>query len=112
MIVAFVDEHKASFGVEVICRDLQIGSSSDYAHRARPPSPRSVTDAATTAVIKDVHSANYAVYGVGKIHAELNRRDYQVARCTVALMTLFETPQFCSLKFPTRVAPPRRAGPP
>ena len=72
MIVAFIDVHKSEFGVEPICRDLQVGSSSYYAHLARPPSPRSVTDAATTAVIRDVHAANYGVYGVRKVHAELN----------------------------------------
>ena len=83
MIVAFIDEHKESFGVEPICRDLQIAPSSYYAHCARPPSPRSVTDAATTAVIKDVHAANYGVYGVRKVHAELNRQGHRVARCTV-----------------------------
>jgi len=83
VIVEFIDEHKESFGVEPICRDLQIAPSSYYAHRARPPSPRSVTDAATTAVIKDVHAANYGVYGVRKVHAELNRKGHRVARCTV-----------------------------
>ena len=83
MIVAFIDEHKDSFGVEPICRDLQIAPSSYYAHRARAPSPRSVTDAATTEVITKVHADNYGVYGARKVHAELNRQGHPVARCTV-----------------------------
>ncbi len=83
MIVAFIDEHKAEFGVEPICRDLQVAPSSYYAHRARAPSARSVSDAATTAVITAVHADNYGVYGARKVHAELSRQGHPVARCTV-----------------------------
>jgi putative transposase len=43
-----------------------------------------VTDAATTEVIEQVHSDNYGVYGVRKMHAELRRQGHRVARCTVA----------------------------
>jgi putative transposase len=43
-----------------------------------------VTDAATTAEIERVHTENYGVYGVRKVHAELRRQGRQVARCTVA----------------------------
>jgi len=35
-------------------------------------------------VIKRVHGENYGVYGVRKVHAELNRQGHRVARCTVA----------------------------
>ena len=83
MIVEFIDEHKDQFGVEPICRDLQVAPSSYYAHRARPPSARSVSDAATTQVIAKVHADNYGVYGARKVHAEMLRRDHPVARCTV-----------------------------
>jgi putative transposase len=43
-----------------------------------------VTDAATTEVIERVHTENYGVYGVRKVHAELRRQGHRVARCTVA----------------------------
>ena len=43
-----------------------------------------MTDAATTAAIEQVHSDNYGVYGVRKVHAELRRQGHRVARCTVA----------------------------
>src|SRR3712207_9465094 len=62
----------------------KIAPSTYYAHRTRPPSARSVTDAATTAVIERVHAENYGVYGVRKMHAELRRQGHRVARCTVA----------------------------
>ena len=87
-MIVFVDVHRARFGVAPICRVLSqhgvpIAPSTYYAAKTRPPSARSVTDAATAAVIKDVHAANYGVYGVGKVHAELNRKGHRVARCTV-----------------------------
>ena len=83
MIVEYIDEHKDQFGVEPICRDLQVAPSTYYAARARPPSARSVSDAATTGVIAKVHADNYGVYGARKVHAEMLRLGYQVARCTV-----------------------------
>jgi hypothetical protein len=84
VIVDFIDAHKDTFGVEPICKDLQVAPSTYYAAKTRPPSARSVTDGATTAVIRDVHAANYGVYGVRKVHAEVNRKGHHVARCTVA----------------------------
>ena len=62
---------------------MQVAPSTYYAARARPPSARSVTDAATTAVIEQVHAANYGVYGIRKVHAELHRQGNPIARCTV-----------------------------
>jgi putative transposase len=84
LIVAYRLEH----GVEPICHVLtkagaKIAPSTYYATKSRPPSARSVTDAATTEVIEQVHSDNYGVYGARKVHAELHRRGHRVARCTV-----------------------------
>ncbi|HEY0541141.1 MAG TPA: IS3 family transposase [Actinoallomurus sp.] len=88
LIVHYIDQHKLEHGVEPICRVLteagaKIAPSTFYAHRTRPPSARSVTDAATTAVIEKVHAANYGVYGARKVHAEVRRQGHPVARCTV-----------------------------
>jgi len=89
--VSFVDEHKdrteggLRWGVESICRVLcehgwQIAPATYYAAKTRPPSARAVRDAALTPVIADVHKANYGVYGVRKMHAELHRQGVQVGR--------------------------------
>ncbi len=89
LIVAFIDGHKLEHGVEPICRVLteagaKIAPSTYYVAKSRPPSARSISDAATTEVIEQVHSDNYGVYGVRKMHAELRRQGHRVARCTVA----------------------------
>lgn len=83
MIAKYIDAHKEEFGVEPICRDLQVAPSTYYAHRTRPPSARSISDTATTAMIAKVHDENYGVYGARKVHAEMVRLGHPVARCTV-----------------------------
>ena len=89
MIVAYIDEYRATHGVEPICEVLsEAGTpsapSTYYAAKARPPSARAVKDASTSEVFARVHADNYGVYGVRKMHAELNRQGHRVARCTVA----------------------------
>jgi len=81
--VAYIDAHKGEYGVEPICKVLQVAPSTYYAAKTRPPSARSVSDAATTAVITKVHAENYGVYGITKVHAALRRNGHRVARCTV-----------------------------
>jgi hypothetical protein len=60
VIVALIDAHRAERGVEPICEQLQVAPSTYYAHRARPPSARAVTDAATTARIEHVAMRRYS----------------------------------------------------
>ncbi|QSR29099.1 hypothetical protein CFI00_01005 [Nocardioides sp. S5] len=88
MLVDYIDQHRDRFGVEPICTVLkdagvQVAPSTYYAARQRPPSARSVRDAALVEDIKVAHKANLGVYGARKIHAELNREGIPVARCTV-----------------------------
>ena len=80
---AFIDIHQQKFGVEPICRTLQVAPSTYYAAKTRPSSLRSRTDEATSVKIAKVHEENYAVYGARKVHAELNRQGHRAARCTV-----------------------------
>ncbi|WP_344094616.1 IS3 family transposase, partial [Nocardiopsis composta] len=82
-VVAYIDLYRQEFGVEPICEVLQTAPSTYYAAKNRTPSLRSRTDEATTARIRQVHADNYGVYGVRKVHAELNRQGHRVARCTV-----------------------------
>jgi len=44
-MTAYIDEHSRSFGIEPICRTLEIAPSSYYAARSRPPSARSTREA-------------------------------------------------------------------
>ena len=89
----FIDEHRAEYGVEPICRVLPIAPSTYRAHAARMVDPskrsdRARRDAGLRPEIRRVWGENFEVYGVRKVWHQLNREGIEVARCTVArLMT-------------------------
>ncbi len=62
--MAFVDAHRKRWGIEPICETLQVAPSTYYAARSRPPSQRSIDDAALADEITRVWKQNYEVYGV------------------------------------------------
>ena len=85
---AFIDEHRAVYGVEPICKVLPIAPSTYYAHAARTADPakapgRSRSDAALSSAIRRVWDDNFQVYGVRKVWRPLSREGFDVARCTV-----------------------------
>jgi transposase InsO family protein len=87
-MVAFIDAHRAQYGVEPICRELPIAPSAYYEHKAREDEParrprRHHRDAALVGEIHRVHAENFRVYGVRKVWRQLNREAIPVARCTV-----------------------------
>ena len=80
----YIEVHRDRFGVEPICRVLQVAPSTYYAHRARRPSARAVGDAQLKVAIKRVWDANYQVYGARKIWRRLQRDGISVGRDRVA----------------------------
>jgi transposase InsO family protein len=78
-----IDQHKDRFGVEPICRVLEVPTSTYYARKRRPPSARAASDVALLAQIRQVHAANYGVYGARRVWKQLHRDGLGVARCTV-----------------------------
>ncbi len=90
MIVKFIDDNRAQFGVEPIIRVLattsaKIALSTYYAHKSRPPSARSLRDTQITRALRRIFTDNYSCYGARKLWAEINREGSfgHVARCTV-----------------------------
>jgi len=86
-MIAFIDDHRAAYGVEPICKVLPIAPSTYHAHaacRADPKraSARARSDAALSREIRRVE--NFQVYGVRKVWRQLKREGIEVARCTVA----------------------------
>ncbi len=84
----FVDEHRQRFGVEPICKALQVAPSAYWrkAARRREPAlcpPRRQRDAALVPEILRVWNGNLRVYGADKVWKQLRREDIAVARCTV-----------------------------
>jgi transposase InsO family protein len=84
-----IDEHRAEYGVEPICKVLPIAPSTYRAHAARMADPsklsdRARRDAGLRPEIQRVWEENFQVYGVRKVWRQLNREGIAVARCTVA----------------------------
>jgi len=79
----FIDSNRRRWGVEPICRVLQVAPSTYYAARSRPPSTRAKRDEELAGEIRRVFAENYSVYGADKVWAQLNREGTRVARCTV-----------------------------
>lgn len=80
----FIDLHKATFGVEPICRTLGIAPSTYYAATSRQPSARQVRDAELLVAIRRVHAENFGVYGGRKVWLTLLREGIAVGRDRVA----------------------------
>ncbi len=65
--MAFVDAYRDRFGVEPICKALQIASSVYYARKSRSASARSRRDSELKVAISHIYATNYRVYGAKKI---------------------------------------------
>ncbi len=65
MIVEFVDEHRDEFGVEFICRHMQVAPSTYYAAKKRrtTPSAHAVRDAVMMQILLTLWVTNRKVYG-------------------------------------------------
>ncbi|KAB0594121.1 IS3 family transposase, partial [Cupriavidus pauculus] len=88
VLKAFVDQHRDAFGVEPICKVLQIAPSGYRRHAAQRRNPsqrsaRSKRDEWLRPEIKRVWQANMQVYGADKVWKQMNREGIVVARCTV-----------------------------
>ena len=84
----FVGEHRATFGVEPICKVLQIAPSGYRRHAARERDPglqpaRVLRDAVLAPQIERVWQVNMRAYGADKVWRQLRREGTAVARCTV-----------------------------
>lgn len=85
MIVAYIDGHKARFGVEPICRVLsahgmQIAPSTYYAAVKTPVSASDLTDAYLVNALVDLFRANRSVYGLRKCWHAMRRGGHDVGR--------------------------------
>ena len=87
-MIAFIDDHRGSYGVEPICKVLPIAPSTYREHAAKRADPaklslRAKQDLALQPEIARVFSENFEVYGVRKVWRQMVRERFDVARCTV-----------------------------
>jgi transposase InsO family protein len=88
MMVAFLDAHRGTYGVEPICRVLPIAPSTYYEEKARQADPgrlpaRAKRDQILRVQVRRVWEENFQVYGVRKVWRQLKREGIEVGRCRV-----------------------------
>ena len=79
----YVEEHRGRFGVEPICRVLDVSASAYYERQSGERSARQVEDERLLELIKTTHARNYFAYGYRRMWKALLRAGEQVPRCTV-----------------------------
>jgi hypothetical protein len=87
-MVEFIDAYRDEHGVEPICAQLEIAPSTYHQHNAQQADPtrrsaRARRDEELGVEIRRVFDENYQVYGYRKVHRQLRREGFAVARCTV-----------------------------
>jgi len=84
-----MDAHVEDYGVEPMCRVLQIAPSTWHEHARRKADPdlrstRAKEDERLSEEIVRVHAANFGVYGARKVWLQLNREGFPIGRDRVA----------------------------
>jgi len=82
--VKFIGAHRERWGVEPICKVLQVAPSTYYGTLSRQPSARQLSDERLKTEITRVHRENFRVYGIEKVWRQLNREGHKVGRDRVA----------------------------
>jgi putative transposase len=85
-MVDYIDAHRDRFGVEPICRVLQVAPSTYYAARRRrlEPSARARRDAVMMQVLMVLWVTNRKVYGAHKLWRAAVRAGHDIGRDQVA----------------------------
>lgn len=85
---AYIDHYRSTYGVEPICRVLQMAPSCYWRHAAHKRDPerrsaRAKRDDSLKLDVQRVWHANWQVYDAHKVWSQMKREGMTVARCTV-----------------------------
>jgi transposase InsO family protein len=81
---AFVDDHRGTWPVAVMCRVLGVTPAGYYAHRHRPPSARDERRAELAAAVRTTFAACRRAYGSPRLMRALHARGVPCCQNTVA----------------------------
>jgi putative transposase len=75
-----IEAERTSFSIPLMCRMLGVSRSGYYDWRDRPPSKRSLENAALTGKIGEIHQRSRETYGSPRVHAELRTLGIRCSR--------------------------------
>ena len=82
--MTFVDDNRDEFGVEPICKTLQVAPSTYYAAKRRPVSARALRDAVMMPILLMLWTTNRKLYGAHKLWKAARRAGHVIGRDQVA----------------------------
>jgi putative transposase len=82
-VTGFIDMNRGRFGVEPICRTLEVSASAYYERANGDRSAREVEDERLLAVIRSTHEDNFEAYGYRRMWKALLRAGEPASRCRV-----------------------------
>jgi putative transposase len=87
-MVTFIDQHRATYGVEPICRVLPIAPSTYFRHKLVQADPtkrsaRALQDEVLKAIIQRIWREHDQAYGSRKVWKQMGREGLRAARCRV-----------------------------
>lgn len=80
MSFRFIEDHRDTYPVRLMCAVLEVSPAGYYAWRGRPVSERTKSNAALLAAIRQVHQDSSGRYGSPRVHAVLRRQDRGASR--------------------------------
>ena len=78
MKYAWIEEHCDQFSVTRMCRQVGVSSTGYYQWRTRPPSERSMANAALDAQVAAIHTGSKRSYGRPRIVRELRTQGVHI----------------------------------
>jgi putative transposase len=79
-VSAFIEGHRERFGVEPICRTLEVSASAYYERQKGKRSARAIEDERLLTRIREVHERNYCAYGYRRMSIALKREGEEVGK--------------------------------
>jgi putative transposase len=80
MSFRFIEDHRDTYSVRLMCAVLEVSPAGYYAWRDRPVSARAAASSALLAAIRQVHHDSAQRYGSPRVHAALRMQGRGVSR--------------------------------
>ena len=77
---SYIEEHRERFGVEQICRTLEVSASAYYERAKGERSDREIEDERLLSRIAEIHERNYCAYGYRRMWIALRREGEEAGR--------------------------------
>jgi putative transposase len=80
MSFCFIEDHRDTYPVQLMCSVLEVSPAGYYAWRSRPQSARSAANSELLSAIRQVHQDNHGRYGSPRIHVALQNQGRGASR--------------------------------